>query len=184
MTEEMRWQAVLDNDSRYDGIFYYAVSSTGIFCRPSCCSRPPRRDRVRFFETREQAMAEGYRPCKRCRPDLVEYAPKQALTDRAMEILQRQYLDPEQLDLALRALGVSRRHLTMLFREQYRTTIGEHLAKLRIAYACKLLRESELPIPELAAESGFGSLPAFYRAFRRDTGTSPAAYRKKERIMT
>lgn len=82
MTDRQRWQAVLDNDRRYDGAFFYGVASTGIFCRPSCPSRPPRRDRVRFFPTADAALAAGFRPCKRCRPDLTDFSPAKTLLRR------------------------------------------------------------------------------------------------------
>lgn len=82
MTDRQRWQAVLDNDRRYDGTFFYGVASTGIFCRPSCPSRPPRRDRVRFFPTADAALAAGFRPCKRCRPDLTDFPRAKTLLRR------------------------------------------------------------------------------------------------------
>src|SRR5258707_13824684 len=66
---EPRWEAVLARDRRVDGRFVYAVTSTGVYCRPSCPSRRPRRDRVRFFDAPAAARAEGFRACKRCKPD-------------------------------------------------------------------------------------------------------------------
>ena len=89
MTDRQRWQAVLDNDRRYDGTFFYGVASTGIFCRPSCPSRPPRRDRVRFFPTADAALAAGVRPCKRCRSDLLEYRPMREAAAAIKERLDR-----------------------------------------------------------------------------------------------
>src|SRR5687768_12180945 len=68
MNDEQRWTAVAGRDRRADGSFYYAVTSTGVFCRPSCPSRRPRRDRVRFFATPREAEEAGYRPCLRCHP--------------------------------------------------------------------------------------------------------------------
>jgi methylphosphotriester-DNA--protein-cysteine methyltransferase len=67
-----RWQAVLTRDTDADGRFWYGVITTGIYCRPHCASRHAKRENVRFFETREEARAEGLRPCKRCRPDVDE----------------------------------------------------------------------------------------------------------------
>jgi AraC family transcriptional regulator, regulatory protein of adaptative response / methylated-DNA-[protein]-cysteine methyltransferase len=66
------WQAVLDRDQRYDGVFVYGVQSTGIYCRPTCPSRRPRREQVQFFATGETAKSAGYRACKRCQPDDVQ----------------------------------------------------------------------------------------------------------------
>lgn len=67
--QERYWQAIVANDASYDGTFYYAVTTTGIFCRPSCKSRVPKRENVRVFQDRQTAVAEHFRPCKRCRPD-------------------------------------------------------------------------------------------------------------------
>lgn len=75
MTLKDKWDAVKQNDKTCDGIFFYAVKSTGIFCRPSCKSRLPKKDNVTFFNTADQALAAGFRPCKRCRPDLLEFEP-------------------------------------------------------------------------------------------------------------
>ncbi|ARW09061.1 Bifunctional transcriptional activator/DNA repair enzyme AdaA [Bacillus atrophaeus] len=64
-----KWNAIVNNDSSYDGEFYYAVKTTGIFCRPSCKSRVPNKENVRIFQTAEQALGEKFRPCKRCKPN-------------------------------------------------------------------------------------------------------------------
>src|SRR5919197_2292729 len=69
LNDAARWNAVAAHDRSADGLFVYAVQSTGIYCRPSCPSRRPRRDRVRFFETPGDARLAGFRPCRRCRPD-------------------------------------------------------------------------------------------------------------------
>ena len=73
--DEARWAAVLEHDRAADGRFVYAVSSTGIYCRPSCASRRPRRDRVAFFDAPADARVAGYRACKRCKPDAADAAP-------------------------------------------------------------------------------------------------------------
>src|SRR5690606_7920033 len=72
ISDDDRWQAVLDRDERLDGLFVYAVASTGIYCRPSCPSRKPGRDQVRFFGDPLEAKRAGFRPCRRCRPDTVQ----------------------------------------------------------------------------------------------------------------
>ena len=76
--QDQRWGAVVRRDARADGRFVYAVTSTGVFCRPSCGARLPRRDNVLFFEGLNQALAAGFRPCRRCRPDLPPLAQRQA----------------------------------------------------------------------------------------------------------
>ena len=178
MTDRQRWQAVLDNDRRYDGAFFYGVASTGIFCRPSCPSRPPRRDRVRFFPTADAALAAGFRPCKRCRPDLTDFSPGQDVAAEAMALLHRHFRDQAALSAALNGLGLSRRRLAALFQAAYGTTLHGYLGTLRVTEACRLLRETDQPVAQIAGEAGFDSLSAFYRAFRSGTGQSPLAYRR------
>lgn len=80
MTESEKLRAVLECDGAYDGRFFYAVRSTGIYCRPSCKSRPPRPENIEYFDTVAEAEAAGYRPCKRCRPDVPDYDPDAGCT--------------------------------------------------------------------------------------------------------
>ena len=75
MTEPEMWEAVQRSDASYDGLFFYAVKTTGIFCRPSCKSKPPKRENLCYFASGEEARAAGFRPCKCCRSDLLEYQP-------------------------------------------------------------------------------------------------------------
>lgn len=87
MTREDMWKAVADNDAAYDGIFFYAVKSTGIYCRPSCKSKRPKQENVCFFDTAAQAKAAGFRPCKRCRSDLPDYQPGREIAVKAKQLL-------------------------------------------------------------------------------------------------
>ena len=180
MTDDQRWQAVTANDPRFDGVFFYGVTSTGVFCRPSCPSRPPRRDRIQFFPSAQAAMAAGFRPCKRCRPDLTEFAPGRDIAGEAMGLLRCHFRDPAALTAGWNSLGLSRHRLTELFRQTYGTTPGACLTALRLVEARRLLRQTDLPVARVAGEAGFESLSAFYRAFRRELGCSPGAYRTKE----
>ena len=75
MTEPEMWEAVQRSDASYDGLFFYAVKTTGIFCRPPCKSKPPKRENLCYFASGEEARAAGFRPCKCCRSDLLEYQP-------------------------------------------------------------------------------------------------------------
>lgn len=75
MTEREKLHSVLECDGAYDGRFFYAVRSTGVYCRPSCKSRPPKPENVEYFDSAAEAESAGYRPCKRCRPDVPDYDP-------------------------------------------------------------------------------------------------------------
>ena len=79
MTEDEMYEAVITNDANYDGLFFYAVKSTGIFCRPSCRSKKPLRENVCYFSYAGEAMKAGFRPCKRCRSDLLSYHPMEEI---------------------------------------------------------------------------------------------------------
>ena len=114
-TDPQRWRAVTDRDHHADGVFVYAVVTTGIFCRPGCSARQPRRENVRFFDSVVEARAAGFRACLRCRPeeapdagDAVLLARACALIDDAEETLSRARLAA--------ALGVSESRLSRLFR--------------------------------------------------------------------
>ncbi len=89
MTEEEKWKAALSCDADYDGQFFYGVKTTGIFCRPSCKSKSPKREHVVFFDTAEQARKYGLRPCKRCRPDLLEFQPQKEAAEEIKLIYQQ-----------------------------------------------------------------------------------------------
>ena len=90
LTDEI-WQAILSNDSAYNDQFYYAVKSTGIFCRPSCKSKPPKKENVRLFRTAEQAQSAQFRPCKRCKPTN-ERLPDDEWISLVTEYIDRNYM--------------------------------------------------------------------------------------------
>ena len=175
MTDQQRWQAVLHSDKTKDGAFFYAVRSTGIFCRPSCRSKPPLRENIRFFSNAQQAMESCYRPCKRCRPYLLAYAPVRELAQLAKQLMD----DNVGLAETMRELGVTPGHLAEVFRSQYGVTPAAYMNHLRLKTARKFLEDTPIPIIEVAALAGYESLSAFYRFFRQHTGMTPAAYRKQ-----
>ena len=179
MTEEEMWRAVRENDSAYDGRFFYGVVSTGIYCRPSCPSKVPKREHVRFFETAQQAQAAGFRPCKRCRSDLWDYRPDRELAQQIEAVLNRRWREPDVLDRLPQEMGVSRRRLTEVFQTHRGVTPWAYVRQLRLEEAQRLLQQTQEPIIEIAAAVGFGSSAAFYRTFRQGTGTTPTAYRKE-----
>src|SRR5699024_9504338 len=100
LPKEILWEAAISCDARYDGIFFYAVKTTGIFCRPSCKSRIPNKKNVSFFMNVAEAQDAGYRPCKRCRPDLESktYDPIQPVLDDTIQIIENHYDEKLLLD--------------------------------------------------------------------------------------
>lgn len=180
LSEQEKWMAFARSDAAYDGRFFAAVRSTGIFCRPSCTARTPLRKNVTFYDTAEEALTNGYRPCKRCRPDLLQYKPAEEAAERCRALLEREYLNPAPMARVLKALNTSPGHIGGLFKRQYGMTLVAYRNRLRIEEACRLLRETGKSVTEIAGSCGFMSHAAFYEAFKRHTGTSPQAYRAAE----
>ena len=175
MTTDEKWSAVIANDPSYDGRFFYGVRSTGIFCRPSCASRTPNRENVVFFDCREDAARAGFRPCKRCRPDLVSFDPAAELADRARTVIDRCFAERAELQEQLNALGVTRRHLTEVFEKKYDLTPEEYTAQVRLRQAKDLLEEGRR-VTEVSFAVGMESPAAFSAFFKKHVGISPSDY--------
>jgi len=177
MTPEEMWKAVVNCDASYDGLFFYGVKSTRIYCRPSCKSKTPKRENVVFFETKEEAEKAGFRPCKRCRPDLLAYHPAADLSERAKKMIERDYADHRKLLSDMKDIGVSRKHLSELFTKEYGFTPSDYRMQLRIKAAKKLLREGK-SVTDTSLLSGYANPSEFQDHFRRETGLPPARYRQ------
>lgn len=182
MTNQERWAASQANDASFDGAFFYAVKTTQIFCRPSCKSKTPLRANVTFFDTAQEAQQAGYRPCKRCRPDLLEYQPVRELAQQAKALIDTSMQRRIAFAQELRTLGITQHRMAEIFKEHYGVSISEYIRGLRLSKAQALLSETDLPILDVAFQAGFESVSAFYRFFRKQTGCSPAAYRAGHRI--
>ncbi|HBK27529.1 MAG TPA: AraC family transcriptional regulator [Dialister sp.] len=176
MTEEEMWNAVLRCDANYDGLFFYAVKTTGIFCRPSCQSKPPKRENVLFFASAEDAQNAGFRPCKRCRSDLLAYQPLQDMAAQLRNKLDAALVKEEVP--TLQNLGLTPRRLTDIFKQAYGMTPKEYIDHLRLNHAKEALRHTDKKIIDIAYETGFTSLSAFNRFFKKKTGMTPSTYRK------
>lgn len=181
MTQEEMWKAISENDASYDGIFFYAVKSTGIYCRPSCKSKIPKRENLCFFDTAEQAKDAGFRPCKRCRSDLLEYQPIKEIAEKAKRLLEDSFHKRCELNQELQQLGISQRRMSEIFKDEYGVTLSEYVGNLRLAEAKQLLSDTNDQIIDIAYSVGFGGLSSFYRFFKNNTGLSPVAYRKEHR---
>ena len=178
MNKNEMWNAVKDCDAAYDGAFYYGVKTTGIYCRPSCESKLPKQENVTYFRTREEAEAAGFRPCKRCRPDLLgAYDPAAELSAKAKDLIDRSYSDRAELSKSMRNMGVTRKHLTEVFKKEYDITPSEYLLQTRIASARSMLQDG-VSVLDTSVAVGYASPSAFYDHFRRITGMTPARYRQ------
>ena len=179
-SDEM-WRAVVSCDGAYDGRFFYAVKTVGVYCRPSCKSRTPLRRNTLVFESAAAAEEAGFRPCKRCRPDLPEYAPSAELAGRVKALIDDCYAERARLTDEMRRLGVSYGHMAALFRECYGLSPTEYLAQTRMKRAKRLLAETDVPIIDIAFDAGFGSLSVFYGFFKKREGVTPGQYRRTVR---
>ncbi|WP_091167711.1 bifunctional transcriptional activator/DNA repair enzyme AdaA [Paenibacillus sp. 1_12] len=176
LTEEM-WQAVLANDASYDGHFFYAVTTTGIFCRPSCKSRPPNPENVGYFQTAEQAISAKFRPCKRCKPT------GQNLPDDEWIALVTEYIDKNYTEsLTLETLAYichgSPYHMHRTFKKVKGMTPVEYIQQVRIDKATEQLMASNKSIGEVGTVVGLSNTPYFITLFKKKTGHTPSSYRQ------
>jgi AraC family transcriptional regulator of adaptative response/methylated-DNA-[protein]-cysteine methyltransferase len=173
-----RWTAVAARDSRADGTFVYAVRSTGIYCRPSCPSRRPRRDRVEYFPDSAAAGAAGFRACRRCDPDSVGPGPVARRVAAAVGLLERAEpgSEPSLAALAKHA-GCSAPYLQRAFVRVLGVSPREYAAALKLARFKSGLRENRT-IADATFEAGFGSSSRIYEQSSRALGMTPAQYRR------
>jgi AraC family transcriptional regulator of adaptative response/methylated-DNA-[protein]-cysteine methyltransferase len=180
--EDTRWESVASHDRGADGAFVYAVSSTGVYCRPSCPSRRPRRDRVTFFETAADARFAGFRACRRCHPDAV--APSDPWIDkirRACVYLANVDGHPSLATLAKR-LGGSPYHVQRNFKRLVGVTPREYADAIRLRKVKGRLRGGG-DVTDAMFEAGYGSSSRFYERAAPKLGMSPSTYRRGGRGM-
>lgn len=182
MTDEEMWQAVLNNDAEYDGVFFYAVKTTGIYCRPSCKSKVPKRENICFFESSEQARQAGFRPCKRCRSDLIDYQPMKQIAEDVKQKIETVYHEQADLNKELNEAGVTGRRLAGIFKNEYGMTPKAYTDKLRLEEAKRFLTDTEIKVIDIAYSVGFGSLSAFYCFFKKEMDVTPSEFRKNKQI--
>ncbi len=171
-------------DPRFDGRFFFGVASTGVYCRPICPSRTPRRDRVGFFPTAAAAERAGFRPCLRCRPELAPGAGRDAaagLAQAAAAAIEAGALGEGGLTALAVRLGVCDRHLRRVFATHFGVSPIEWAQTQRLLLAKRLLTDTPMPMLEVALASGFGSLRRFNDAFARRYRMAPGALRRELR---
>jgi AraC family transcriptional regulator, regulatory protein of adaptative response / methylated-DNA-[protein]-cysteine methyltransferase len=171
-----RWRAVLERDRSADGMFVYAVQSTGIYCRPSCASRRPHRDRVEFFDSAVEAKHAGYRACRRCGPDAAAADPWVDKIRRATVYLANVEGQPSLATLAAR-IGGSPYHLQRNFKRLVGVTPREYADACRLRAVKRRLRQGE-DVTAAMLDAGYGSSSRFYERAVPKLGMTPSAYRK------
>jgi AraC family transcriptional regulator, regulatory protein of adaptative response / methylated-DNA-[protein]-cysteine methyltransferase len=175
--DEERWQAVKRRDSALDGKFVFAVRTTGIYCRPSCASRPAKRENVTFFLTGAEAEQAGYRACKRCRPEkLGAPDPQVQAVKRACERIETAEEAPKLAELAASA-GLSPYHFHRVFKAITGVTPKAYAAETRARRAADKLRTAGT-VTEAIYDAGFNSSSRFYENTDARLGMTPGAVRR------
>ncbi|MCC7126926.1 MAG: bifunctional DNA-binding transcriptional regulator/O6-methylguanine-DNA methyltransferase Ada [Acidobacteria bacterium] len=173
---DARWKALAARDAAADGTFVFAVTSTGVYCRPSCPSRRPRADRVRFFDTAAAARAEGFRPCKRCRPDQVDLgAPGMDAVRRVTAYLAANADRSITLARLGRVAAMSPSHLQRRFKALVGVSPRQYQAACRAGTLRRALRGGSDVTTAIVA-AGYGSPSRVYET--RAAGMRPSAYRR------
>ncbi|MFD5727583.1 DNA-3-methyladenine glycosylase 2 family protein [Streptomyces sp. NPDC058368] len=181
MDEQTRYEAVSSRDARFDGEFFFAVETTGIYCRPSCPAVTPKRKNVRFYPTAAAAQTNGFRACRRCRPDAVpgsaEWNVRADVVGRAMRMIGDGVVDREGVPGLAHRLGYSSRQV----QRQLNAELGAGpvaLARAQRAHTARiLLQTTALPVTEIAFAAGFGSLRQFNDTVRQIYARTPSALR-------
>ena len=174
---DARWEALVRRDPRADGRFVYGVSTTGVYCRPSCASRRPLRKNVSFFAQASAAEAAGFRACKRCRPDEASAGePQRAAVERACALIRESDRTPTLAELA-RAAGMSRFHFHRVFHQIVGATPREFARAERLGRFERTLGAGT-PVLEAAFDAGYGSASRAYAAAATGLGMTPGRRRR------
>src|SRR5215469_5906625 len=182
MDDEQRYQAAVSKDARFDGVFFTAVTSTGIYCRPSCPAITPKRANMRFYRSAAAAQEAGFRACKRCRPDASPGSPewniRADMVGRAMRLIADGVVDRDGIEGLARRLGYEQRQVRRLVTAE----LGAGplaIARAQRAQTARILTETTaLPLSEIAFAAGFASIRQFNATVREVFAVTPTELRE------
>jgi AraC family transcriptional regulator of adaptative response / DNA-3-methyladenine glycosylase II len=173
---------MLARDARFDGRFFVAVTSTGIYCRPVCPARPPKAQNCIFMRSAAEAQEAGFRPCLRCRPEMAPGLPAlrgtSNTTSRAISLIELGALDDGDVESLAGRVGVGGRHLRRLFMEHIGASPVAVAQARRVHIAKQLIHDTGMPMSEVALASGFGSVRRFNETFAGLFGRPPSSLRR------
>lgn len=183
-SDDLHWKAVIQRDHSQDGKWFYGVLSTGVYCRPSCAARRPRRENVRFFPSAEAAEREGFRACKRCKPNS-NVSADGAVTGvrKALEHVKLHWSESPRLRELASIAGMSLFHFQRTFKSMLGVTPKQYVDKLRIDSLKRNLKQ-ETDIAGSVYASGFGSGSRVYEKSNAELGMTPGQYRDGGRGIT
>ena len=176
--------AVKARDARFDGRLFVGVTSTGVYCRPVCRVRCPKRENCRFFDTCAQAEAAAFRPCMKCRPEIApglsQMDSSRTLADTAARWIEHAVHTAETVTIPTLAarLGVTDRHLRRIFQAAHGVAPHDYLTTQRLLLAKQLLTDTTQPVTQVALASGFESLRRFNAAFAERYRFNPTQLRR------
>lgn len=176
-------KARLSRDSRFDGLFFTAVKTTGIYCRSICPATAPKESNVSYYRTAIEAASAGYRPCLRCRPDSAPHSAawlgNQALLKRAIRLIDQGALETQTLLEFSAYLGVSDRYLRQVFVKNIGIAPKPYALYQQCLFAKQLIHQTQLPINQIAFASGFNSVRRFNDCFIKLIKVTPSEIRRK-----
>jgi len=174
---EIEWQAIVDNNTKVDKEFVYAVTSTKICCRPSCPSKNTNKENVRIYRNVELAMEAGFRPCKRCKPGGIRL-PDDIWTDQMNQYMDQNYTEHITLQFLADTFHGSPYHLQRVYKKAKGYSPTEYLQKVRINKAVELLQNTGLSVEEIGHQVGLHNTSYFITLFKSLVGTTPKQYKK------
>lgn len=179
MNENIFWRAMRENDARFDGVFFVGVKTTGIYCRPTCRARLPKRENVEFHISRESAVQSGFRACKRCKPEL-----ETAVNSKVETVIKACYLleKGEVENISLQTLGekidVSPTHLQKVFKEIVGISPKQYIDEIKMQKFKRQVKRGD-DVTNAMYEAGFGSSRGLYEKASEKLGMTPATYKKR-----
>jgi len=183
LDDDSCYAALQAHDTRFDGRFFVGVSSTGVYCRPVCRVRLPRRENCSFYPSAAAAEGAGFRPCLRCRPEQAPgHSPVEAasrLAHAAASRIQEELLENGRLEGLAERLGVTSRHLRRAFRAEFGVSPVAFAQTQRLLLARRLLRDTALDVTSVAMASGFGSVRRFNALFQERYRVRPSELRRE-----
>ncbi|MCG8569334.1 MAG: methylated-DNA--[protein]-cysteine S-methyltransferase [Spirochaetes bacterium] len=179
-TREIMYKALCSRDSQFDGIFFAAIRTTGIFCRPTCHAKKPKPENIEYYATIQEALQNGYRPCKFCQPQLPQESIPEWIKTLLIEISQNPHLRLKDYDLRQR--GIEPATLRRWFLKKHGITFHAYQRLLRINQAFKNIKHGG-KVSDHAFDTGYQSLSGFTDAFKKTTGISPNQAKDQELVI-
>ena len=186
MNESTMYRAMVNRDESFEGLFFVGVKTTGIFCRPTCRARKPKKENVEYFSSTKEALFRGYRPCKICTPMAYEGEAPDWVKRILKEVHQESKLRFK--DFEIRKMSIDPNRLRRWFKRNHNMTFQSYLRSLRLGQAIGMISYGE-KVVDTAFANGYDSLSGFSEAFKKRLGSSPETFRSKNvvtitRILT